>query len=164
MKLNLGCGEKSLPGFINCDKLPWVPADKHFDLEAFPWPFEPDSVDYVLMDNVLEHLNDISATITELHRILKPGGVVKIIVPYAGAMWAYIDPTHKRFFTERSMDHYKRMKRWYALVDFDVKAKLVAHRHTWAHRVRNLIPFRRALRFFLHTMYDVVEFELTKSH
>jgi hypothetical protein len=42
------------------------------------------------------------------------------------------------------------------------RAALVAHRTTWLHRARNLLPFRRILRYFLFNMYDVVEFELVK--
>src|SRR3546814_14154913 len=42
----------------------------------------------------------------ELHRITKPGGLVKIIVPYFRARWAYIDPTHRHFFTTESFAYF----------------------------------------------------------
>jgi len=38
----------------------------------------------------------------------------------------------------------------------------VAHRTNWMHRLRNLLPFRSVLRYFLFNMYDVVEFDLAK--
>ena len=39
LKLNLGCGQKPLPGYMNCDVLPHIPADRHFDLNRPPYPF-----------------------------------------------------------------------------------------------------------------------------
>lgn len=42
----------------------------------------------------------------ELHRISKPGGLVKVIVPYFRANWAFIDPTHRHFFTVDSFTYF----------------------------------------------------------
>ncbi|HNQ89704.1 MAG TPA: methyltransferase domain-containing protein [Verrucomicrobiota bacterium] len=165
MKINLGCGRRYLPGYLNCDVVPEVKADRHFDLDIFPYPLETGSADEILMDNVLEHLGDIPRVLTELHRVLKPGGVLRIIVPYAKADWAYQDPTHRHYFTERSMDYFAGEGRYdfYAPVRYELRrAELVAHRTNWMHRVRNLLPFRSVLRYFLFNMYDVVEFDLAK--
>jgi hypothetical protein len=42
----------------------------------------------------------------EVHRICKPGGLVKVIVPYFRSIWACIDPTHKHFFTVDSFAYF----------------------------------------------------------
>ena len=42
----------------------------------------------------------------EIYRILKPGGFVKVIVPYFRSNWAFIDPTHKTFYTIDSFSYY----------------------------------------------------------
>src|SRR6516162_1537826 len=54
LKLNLGCGDKRIPGYINVDKFS-NPDLKH-DLETFPWPWPDDSVSEILLIHVLEHL------------------------------------------------------------------------------------------------------------
>jgi hypothetical protein len=42
----------------------------------------------------------------EVHRISKVNGKVKVIVPYFRSVWAFIDPTHKTFFTVDSFAYY----------------------------------------------------------
>jgi predicted SAM-dependent methyltransferase len=164
-KVNLGCGRQYLEGYLNCDVSRGVRADRYFDLNTFPYPLEANGASEVLMDNVLEHLEDIPAVMVEVYRILEPGGLFRIVVPYAKADWAYQDPTHRHYFTERSMDYFTRGGRYdfYTGEKFELRrAELVAHRATWLHRARNLLPLRSLLRYFLFNMYDVVEFELVK--
>lgn len=50
-----------------------------FDLVECPLP--EDSIDAVVLLNVLEHIEDDAAAVRQVHRILKPGGVVVIEVP-----------------------------------------------------------------------------------
>ncbi len=165
LKINLGCGEKRLDGYINCDVLPAVKADKHFDLDVFPYPFDSNSADEIFMDNVLEHLEDIPRVMGELHRILKAGGKLKIIVPYAKSDWAFQDPTHKHFFTEVSMNYFSEGFGYNYYIPFRFKihrAELIADSVSTRHKLRNAIPFRSVLRFFLFNLYDTVHFELEK--
>lgn len=46
-------------------------------------PFAGESFDKVLMSEVLEHLPDDRAALREIHRILKPGGVLALSVPHS---------------------------------------------------------------------------------
>lgn len=104
--LDLGCGKKKRPGAIGVDYSDRHRADIIHDLNIFLYPFESDSVDEVYLDNVLEHLDEPMRVMEEVHRILRPGGMVKVIVPYFRSMWAFIDPTHKTFFTVDSFAYY----------------------------------------------------------
>jgi len=104
--LDLGCGNRKRPGAIGVDCNPDTQADIVHSLDVYPYPFEASEFDEIYADNVLEHLNDVIKTMEELHRISKPGGLVKIIVPYFRAHWAYIDPTHKHFFTVDSFTYF----------------------------------------------------------
>lgn len=161
-RLHLGCGKNYLVGWINCDKLPWLKTNMCFDLEKFPWPFEDNSVDEIFMDNVLEHLDDITATMNEFYRILKPNGVVCAIVPFGNSYWTMADPTHKHTFTEQTMNVYDANHRHYIQGAFDIKTKLNSDWNSLAHAIRNLIPFRYFLRYFIWTMYDTVTYKMIK--
>jgi len=166
MKINLGCGRKYLEGYVNCDVVATVRADRYFDLNTFPYPFADGSADEIFMDNVMEHLDDVVRVMTELHRILRPGGVLRIIVPYAKTDWAFQDPTHKHFFTERSMDYFtaENPYSFYLPCRFKVlESRLYGDRESWRQRARNLLPFKSVLRFFLNNIYDCVSFRLEKA-
>jgi SAM-dependent methyltransferase len=56
------------------------------DLEsgAFPWPDA--SVDVVVCNQVLEHLKNIWQPMSEMHRVLKPGGHTVLSVPNLGSL------------------------------------------------------------------------------
>jgi SAM-dependent methyltransferase len=165
-KINLGCGPKYFKDYINCDISPRVKADKYFDLEKFPYPLDSNMADEILLDNVMEHLDDIPQVMDELHRILKPGGVLRVIVPYAKSDWALQDPTHKHFFTERTLQYFCEGFygiSYYAACKYRLlKADLTADSTTLRHKLRNMIPFRSALRYFFYNLYDGVYFELQK--
>jgi len=104
--LDLGCGKKKRPGSIGVDYSDRHNADIIHDLNVFPYPFESNSIDQVYLDNVLEHLDNPIRVIEEVHRITKQGGGVKVIVPYFRSVWAFIDPTHKTFYTVDSFAYY----------------------------------------------------------
>ena len=104
--LDLGCGKKKRPGTIGVDYSDRHDADVIHDLNVFPYPFESDSIDKVYLDNVLEHLDEPMRVMNEVHRITKTGGEVKVIVPYFRSVWAFIDPTHKTFYTVDSFAYY----------------------------------------------------------
>lgn len=104
--LDLGCGKKKRPGSIGVDYSDRHNADVIHDLNVFPYPFESDSIDQVYLDNVLEHLDKPMRVMEEVHRIIKLGGEVKVVVPYFRSIWAFIDPTHQTFYTVDSFAYY----------------------------------------------------------
>jgi SAM-dependent methyltransferase len=105
MKLNLGCGLKKLPGFINVDKNLACHPDWPVDLER-PLPFFDNAAEVVVLDSVVEHIRDFFGLMAELHRITRPGGIIKIHVPHASCIHAYQDITHVRFFSLHSLDYF----------------------------------------------------------
>jgi len=104
--LDLGCGRKKRPGALGVDFNARTDADVIHDLNAFPYPLESAAFDEVYLDNALEHLEDVIRVMEEVHRLLKPGGLVKVIVPYFRSHWASIDPTHRHFFTVNSFAYF----------------------------------------------------------
>ena len=55
-RLNAGCGNNYKEGYVNLDILDNVKKDVKHDLNEFPYPFNDDEFDYILLDNTLEHL------------------------------------------------------------------------------------------------------------
>jgi predicted SAM-dependent methyltransferase len=54
--LDLGCGIHKFPGSVGLDVVPLDTVDVVHDLNAFPYPFEPNTFDAVRMTHVVEHL------------------------------------------------------------------------------------------------------------
>lgn len=96
-KINLGCGAKRLPDFVNCDLYPEGGPDLVFDLVEGDWPIPTSSVETVWVHHVLEHVaGDVKTFFQELHRITKHGATVEIRVPHPRHDWFLMDPTHVR--------------------------------------------------------------------
>ena len=105
-KLDFGCGQKKAPGHVGMDIFPGEEVDVIHDFNRFPYPFADDSFDEVRCDNSLEHVDHFIETVAELHRILKPGGVLKVWCPHYSGPDAYRDPTHKTFFAYTTFDRF----------------------------------------------------------
>lgn len=105
ISLNLGSGKNPLKGYINVDK--YGEPDVLFDLETFPWPWETNSVDKVVLNHVLEHLGETTKLylniIKELYRICKPNADILVVVPHPRHDNFISDPTHVRPITPEGL-------------------------------------------------------------
>lgn len=103
MKLNLGCGYKKSPNYINVDKFEACKPDILADLEVTPWPFRTNEIDEVLFNHSLEHMGaDVSVFLNimkELYRVCKAGAKVQVNVPHPRHDDFINDPTHVRIIT-----------------------------------------------------------------
>lgn len=103
MKLNLGCCDRHMLGYVNVDRN--HPADVVTDLNA-PWPWPDGSVDEIFAHDVIEHLPDKIWTMNEAWRVLKPSGRFDILVPTTDGRGAWQDPDHKSFWNRNSFFYY----------------------------------------------------------
>ena len=121
--LNIGCGKTRLPNSIGVDL---VHIDGFVDvvhnLDVTPFPFENDFADEIHMYHVLEHLHDPLHKMEELHRILKPGGVLYLRVPHFSSMGAFTDITHIRPFGYLSFDCFEKTiyQHFYTTKEFEI--------------------------------------------
>lgn len=103
MKINLGCSDRHLAGYVNVDRV--HPADVVTDLSE-RWPWEDSSVGEIVAHDIIEHLPDKILTMNEAYRVLRHGGLLKIIVPTTDGPGAFMDPTHVSFWCRQSFWYY----------------------------------------------------------
>lgn len=81
--IHVGCGPVNGVGFINVDAQPYPHVHVvSNDVTALPG-FSDQSADLIYMCHILEHLTqeELQLCLGEMHRILKPRGVLRISVP-----------------------------------------------------------------------------------
>jgi SAM-dependent methyltransferase len=81
-RLNWGCGTSAPPDWINSDIVPGPGVDVAANI-LDGLPIADESIDYVTSQHALQDLQiyDQVAALTELRRILKPGGVLRLALP-----------------------------------------------------------------------------------
>jgi len=114
--INIGCGRRRMAGAIGIDHVALPTVDIVADIEH-GLPFLADaSVDIVIADSILEHVENFAELMREIHRVLKPDGELRVKVPHFSNPHYYSDYTHRRFFGLYTFDYFvprerQRMKR-----------------------------------------------------
>ncbi|AFY38477.1 hypothetical protein Lepto7376_2186 [[Leptolyngbya] sp. PCC 7376] len=173
LKLHLGCGHKILPGYVNVDK--FGEPDLLLDLEEFPWPWEDNSVEEVVMHHVLEHLGQQTdvylGLIQELYRVCKSGAIIDIRVPHHRHDNFITDPTHVRAITPGGLSMFsKRLNQeWkntgaanttlglYLDIDFEVVSSVHVPSGEWARKWLEKEITSEALNEAAHRFNNVFE-------
>jgi SAM-dependent methyltransferase len=105
IKINLGCGTKIMPGWVNVDCVALPGVDIVHDINILPLPFEDETVDEILCEDVLEHV-DYPAILKEALRILVSGGKIRIEVPHFTSNNNFVDPTHINMFSIKTFNFF----------------------------------------------------------
>lgn len=119
LRLDLGCGSRKREGFLGVDRIRMPGVDFVCDLTQTPWVLTgntlPDgSVDAIVCSHFLEHLTNLNGAwertrfFNEVHRVLRVGGTIEIIVPHWCSNRFYGDPTHKEPWSEMSFYYLNR--------------------------------------------------------
>lgn len=141
IKIDLGCGPSKKEGYIGIDILEFPEIDFVADFNN-GLPFIPDnSVDEIISSHLLEHIENLEFFLSEIHRVLKPNGIKKIIVPHFSNPYFYSDYTHKRFFGLYSMDYFSGGST-------NLKRKVP----TFYNNIKFIVTYRK-LKFSAHPFY-----------
>jgi len=98
IRLNLGVGHRSRPGFYGVDWIEMPGVDVVADLNE-PLAALPDnSVEAIYTHHTFEHVVNFIPLLKEIHRVVIPNGHVEVVVPHFSNPYGYSDPTHVRFF------------------------------------------------------------------
>jgi phosphatidylethanolamine/phosphatidyl-N-methylethanolamine N-methyltransferase len=88
-------------------------------------PFEDASFDRAIAIHVLEHLRALPAALAEIERILKPGGVLSVVIPCEGGLLYGLG---RRLTTQRAFERrYGTGYRWHIESDHVNQADEVIH-------------------------------------
>ncbi len=84
-RLNWGCGDCRPEGWINCDRKDGPGIQLSCDMLEGGLPLPPDSIDYIVSVHALQEVPaaQLVAALQEFRRVLKPGGVLRLILPDA---------------------------------------------------------------------------------
>jgi SAM-dependent methyltransferase len=81
----------------------WAGGDELSTARGLPFP--DSSIESAISHHALEHIGDgFIPLMDEVYRVLKPGGVFRIIVPLFPSYSAVSDPDHRRYFMEGTFD------------------------------------------------------------
>lgn len=98
-RLNWGCGDHTMEGWINSDIKDHPGVDLVCDIRR-GLPLEDDSIDYAVSIHALPELRyeELIPALKELRRVLKPAGVLRLALPDLDkAIGAYLEQKHDYF-------------------------------------------------------------------
>jgi len=159
VKLDVGCGKNKKEGFIGIDKIKLDGVDIVHDLDAYPYPFDDNSVDEIHASHIIEHLKDLCAFMDEMYRIMKPDTKLTVIAPYYSSMRAWQDPTHKRAISEVTFMYFNKGWRDINKLDhYGIKCNFeftygYAVTQAWATRSEEARNF--AIRHYINVIDDI---------
>lgn len=113
MRLNLGCGQEYLPGYVNVDISKEVKADHYLDIRTAKLPADDNSCDEVYCGSVLEQvlLNEhLVHVLNECWRVLKSGANLRFVVPNSRYAITYQDPFDCRHFIAETFYYFDVQK------------------------------------------------------
>lgn len=107
LKLDLGCGStKRGPDYVGVDLLAGEGVDVVGDALEVLRSLPDDRVAEIYTSHFLEHVEDLTALLLEVERVLVPGGPLVAHVPHFSNPYFFSDPTHRRTFGLYTFSYY----------------------------------------------------------
>ena len=139
---------------VNVDIIPYEDKVLVHNFTVFPYPFKDNEFDEIYAYAVLEHLPDLNNVFRELHRILKPNGVLIGTVPFYNSEPAVKDLQHINRFSRETLKCFDKINGLHYYHDIDFKIVYLKLHPTILGR---LIPFKKYLNFFAITFGNIVD-------
>ena len=110
--LDLGAGDEFIGPCIKSRGGKYSPIDydtADFNFDALP--FTDNEFDLILSLAVIEHISNVSNYMSEIIRVLKPGGILYLTTPNFRYCYKsfFDDPTHVRPYTDKSIERLLRI-------------------------------------------------------
>ena len=112
MKINLGCGRIHFDDFVNIDIVQYVDGasfncvDVVMNVEKEKLPYKDGTIEQIVVNNFLEHVDDLRFVLNECHRVISDTGWLHGCVPVAMTKFDLRDPTHRRHFVKETFDYF----------------------------------------------------------
>ena len=105
--LDLGCGDQHLRKSVedrNMNYLGLDITDVNFEFDKLP--LENNSIDFIVSLAVIEHISNPDNYLSEIYRVMKPGGIVYISTPNLHYSYKafYNDPTHVKPYNPSTLE------------------------------------------------------------
>jgi len=90
-KLHIGAGDNDLPGWLNTELCPRG-AEVFLDATR-PFPFAANTFAFIYTEHMIEHISYEGgrSMMRECHRVLRPGGVIRIVTPSMSFLGSLLD-------------------------------------------------------------------------
>ena len=91
MKLHLGCWHRYIPGFVHVDLCDMPHIDHRSGIDRLPF-LQDGTADLIYCSHALEYFDRDQArtVLAEWHRVLAPGGTLRLAVPdFPALIWVY---------------------------------------------------------------------------
>lgn len=158
MILDIGCGNRKTPNSIGVDIDPNSQADVIYNLNKFPYPFRDNQADKITCIEVIEHLDTPGLFLDELHRILKPNGILTISTNNRNSLVNRLFKTYNHNGLEPSPGTHKKiftieeLKFWIKFKGFKIKKlKMLPFPCSYKHKTLRILlnPIRFSINYIL---------------
>ncbi len=110
VQLDLGCGKDKQQSskFKTFGIDVWPKSNADLRASCLKLPIRSGAVNAVYARHFFEHFcyEETVTLLGECFRVLTEGGRLEIIVPHYSCVTAFLDPTHRMFFTKRTFDKF----------------------------------------------------------
>jgi len=151
--LDVGCGPAKHKGAVGIDWAASSGIDIVHDLNKYPWPIEDNTFDEIICQDTIQILDNVLKTMEEMHRVGKPGAVVKIRTPHFSHPNSFRDPLHKWHFTIDTFDYFSKDFRYpiYTNKKYKIlKKEFIFNRNWGIGAILARISARRYERYYCH--------------